>query len=138
MKCKPSVVLCGTAPGPLVGVGPLLLTSSPVGHGLATLVDSMRESIYALRCDSFCLQSAQSKQNRSSKPVLITYIGFFACFHSIFFTCSGFRKGLHSSEAVIGRLVACSERIADDNQTDTPSTVTLAEHMHRELICTCI
>ena len=73
---------------------------------------------------SFCLQSTQSKQNRSSKPVPITYIGFFACFHSIFFTCSGFRKGLHSSEAVI----ACSARIADDNQTDTPSTVTLAEH----------
>ena len=37
-----------------------LASSLRVGHRLATLVDSMRESILALRCNFWCLQGAQS------------------------------------------------------------------------------
>ena len=37
-----------------------LTSSLRVGHRLATLVDSTRESILALRCNFWCLQGAQS------------------------------------------------------------------------------
>ena len=36
-------------------------SSQRVWHGLATVVDSMRESIHALRCGFLCLQGTQSK-----------------------------------------------------------------------------
>ena len=37
-----------------------LTSSLRVGHRLASLVDSTRESILALRCNFWCLQGAQS------------------------------------------------------------------------------
>ena len=42
----------------------LLLSSWRVWHWLATVEDSMRESIHALRCDFLCLQGTQSKRTR--------------------------------------------------------------------------
>ncbi|CAI8041673.1 hypothetical protein GBAR_LOCUS23141, partial [Geodia barretti] len=41
-------------------------SSRRVWHGLATVVNSMRESIHALRCDLLCLQDTQSERTRSS------------------------------------------------------------------------
>ena len=51
-----------------------------VGHRVATLLDSTRESILALRYNFWRLQGTQSCRG---KPVLIMHIGFFACFHAI-------------------------------------------------------
>ena len=38
-------------------------SSRTVWHGLATVVNSMRESIHAIRCDFLCLQDTQSKDS---------------------------------------------------------------------------
>ena len=40
-------------------------SSRRVWHGLATVVDSVRESIHALRCDLLCLQDTQSERTWS-------------------------------------------------------------------------
>ena len=53
---------------------------------IATVVDSMRESIHAVRCDFLSLQGTQSERIRSM------HIGFFACFHGISLERSRFRK----------------------------------------------
>ena len=60
-----------------------------VGHRVATLLDSTRESILALRYNFWRLQGTQSCRG---KPVLIMHIGFFACFHAISLECSRFSK----------------------------------------------
>ena len=48
-------------------------SSRRLWQGLATAVDSMRESIHAIRCDFLCLQGTRSKGIRHGrgKPVLI-------------------------------------------------------------------
>ena len=52
------------------------LAASSALHGLSTVVDSMRESIHAVRCDFLSLM----------------HIGLFACFHDISLECSRFMK----------------------------------------------
>ena len=47
--------------------GVLLMARWRVWHGLATVVDSVRESIHVLRCDFLCLQDTRGR----GKPVLI-------------------------------------------------------------------
>ena len=81
-------------------------SSRRVWHGLATVVDSMRESIHAIRCDFLSPQGTQSEQIWSCKPRAIMHIGFSACLHGISLEHGRFRKiallfsGLCSSEAV--------------------------------------
>ena len=56
-----------------------------VWHGLATQVDSVRESTLALSCDFLSLQGINTEQE-------IMHIGFFACFHGISLKHRCFRK----------------------------------------------
>ena len=65
LKWKPSAN-CACAV-PLMDGWAGLLAQSParVWHGLATVVDSMRESMHALRCGFLFLQGTQSKRIRS-------------------------------------------------------------------------
>ena len=51
------------------------------GHGLGTVVDGMRESIHALRCDFLYVQDTQSERTR---PELID--AFSPDFHAITLT----------------------------------------------------
>ena len=44
-------------------------SSQRVWHWLATVVDSMRESMHTLRCGFLCLQRTQSKRIRSSRLI---------------------------------------------------------------------
>ena len=60
-----------------------------VGHRVATLLDSKRESILALRYNFWRLQGTQSCRG---KPVLNLHIGSFACFHAISLERSRFSK----------------------------------------------
>ena len=55
----------GTANGWMGWAGLLAQSPARVWHGLATVVDSMRESMHALRCGFLFLQSTQSKRIRS-------------------------------------------------------------------------
>ena len=57
-----------------------------VGHRVATLLDSTRESILALRYNFWRLQGSRGK------PVLNLHIGSFACFHAISLERSRFSK----------------------------------------------
>ena len=72
LKCKP-LANCACAVPLIDGLGLLVCvypwspasSSRRVWHGLATVVDSMRESIHALRCDFLCLWGTQIKRIRS-------------------------------------------------------------------------
>ena len=64
LKCKSLAnCACGTA---VDGAGlmrlPMLVARRESDTGLATAIDSMRDSIHALRCGFLCLQDTQSKQ----------------------------------------------------------------------------
>ena len=60
-----------------------------VRQGPATVVDSMRESIHAVRCDF--LQGIYTER-ADQVANAIMHIGFFACFHGISLERSRFRK----------------------------------------------
>ena len=51
---------------------PLYSSLRTVWHGLATVVDSMRESVHALRCDFLCLKIHRATGPGRGKPVLIS------------------------------------------------------------------
>ena len=108
-KCKPSAH--STCSVPLIdGLGQEYAfthglhasSSRRVWHGLATQVDSMQESLHALKCDFLTLQGTQSE---CGKPSAIMHIEFFACFHSILslensrYRTIAFFSGSRSSEA---------------------------------------
>ena len=126
-----------------------------VGHRVATLLDSTRESILALRYNFWRLQGTQSCRG---KPVLICILALSLVFtpylsnavvsaKSPHFSCQN-RHIFHALVALkllvslISRLVACSARIVVDSQTNRqtnrqthrPTTVTLAAHARRGLI----
>ena len=80
------------------------------------------------------------------KPVLITHIGFSACFHAISLERNRFSKiatfffhalvALKLLVSLVSRLLAYSARIVVDRQTDRQTrmtTVTLAAHARRGL-----
>ena len=100
----------------------------------------MRESIHAIHCDFL---SPQSEWIRSRKPSVIMHIGFFTLFSRHISGTQSFlenqpfifqaRVVLKPLVSLIGRLVACSDRISVDTQTDKPTTVTLAAHARRGL-----
>ena len=115
-----------------------------VGHRVATLLDSTRESILALRYNFWRLQGTQSCRG---KPVLICILALSLVFtpylsnavvsanrHIIFHAL----VALKLLVSLISRLVACSARIVVDRQTNRqthrPTTVTLAAHARRGLI----
>ena len=93
-----------------------------VGHRVATLLDSTRESILALRYNFWRLQGTQSCRG---KPVLICILAL-----SLVFTpyLQSFQQNRHINfhalvalkllVSLISRLVACSARIVVDRQTD--------------------
>ena len=100
-----------------------------VWHGLATAVDSMRESIHALRCDFLRLRDKQRERTGRGKPVLISIIGlltWFSCHNS---RTQYFNENRHfKNEASValnllvslfGRFVACGSRNRGNRQTDT-------------------
>ena len=71
LRCQPSAN-CACAEPLIDGLGFLCLrswypasSSQRVWHGLATVVDSKREAIHALRCDSLCFQDTQSDRTQS-------------------------------------------------------------------------
>ena len=112
-----------------------------VGHRVATLLDSTRESILALRYNFWRLQGTQSC------PVLICILAL-----SLVFTpYQSFQQNRHISfhalvalkllVSLISRLVACSARIVVDRQTNRqthrPTTVTPAAHARRGLMMPC-
>ena len=115
-----------------------------VGHRVATLLDSTRESIFALRYNFWRLQGTQSCRG---KPVLICILALSLVFTPYFSNAVVSAKSPHCFHALvalkllvslISRLVACSARIVVDRQTDRqthrPTTVTLAAHGRRGLI----
>ena len=61
--------------------------SRRVLHGVATVVDSIRVSIHALRCEFLCLESKQTR-SRCCKPVLISMLAFSLVFHKVTPECS--------------------------------------------------
>ena len=123
-----------------------MVSSLPrVGHRVATLLDSTRESILALRYNFWRLQGTQSW------PVLICILALSLVFTPYLSNAVVSAKSPHFFHALvalkllvslISRLVACSARIVVDKQTDRqtdrqthrPTTVTLAAHARRGLI----
>ena len=104
--------------------GLLLVAHERVRHGLATVVDSMRESIHAIRCDCMSKVHRASRSGRG-KPCAIWLFRLFSVHISrtksfqenrlIIFQAPIVRNPLVS---LMGRLVACSARISVDTQTD--------------------
>ena len=112
--------------------GLLLVARGELENGLATVVDSVRESIHAIRCDFLCPKGTQSESGSGrSKPSGILHIGFFACF-SLFFQA---RVVMNPLVSLIGRLVACSARISVDS-THTPTTVKGSKVLFDNVLCT--
>ena len=110
-----------------------------VGHRVATLLDSTRESILALRYNFWRLQGTQSCLG---KPVLICILALSLVFTPYLSNTVVSAKSPHYFHALvalkllvslISRLVACSARIVVDKQTHRPTTVTLAAHARRGL-----
>ena len=95
-----------------------------VGHRVATLLDSTRESILALRYNFWRLQGTQSCRG---KPVLICN-WLFRLFSRHISRTQSFQQNRHIIfhalaapkllVSLISRLVACSARIVIDKQTD--------------------
>ena len=120
--CAPLIDGMGQATPPATGL-PLMLSS----QASYVIVSGFRA---ALDLDTYPLSNlirprcAERAKRGRGKPVLIMYIGFFACFHVISLKCSRFSKIASffscpcSTEDVISRLVACSPRIVVDKQTD--------------------
>ena len=125
-----------------------------VGHKVATLLDSTRKSILALRYNFWRLQGTQSCRGR---PVLICILALSLVFTPYLSNTVVSAKSPHFFHALVALkllvsliscLVACSARIVVDRQTDRqtkqthrPTTVTLAAHARRGLITgfiTCI
>ena len=107
-------------------------SSRRVWHGLATQVDSMHESMHALSCG---LQGTQSKWIGRGKPVWLCILAFSLVFTAyISNAVVSFSVVLKPLVSLMGRLVACSARIAE--QTDRPSSVTPAVHARRGLMST--
>ena len=82
-KCKPSAnCACAVSLNDGLGLYSWYPASSSrrVWHGLATVVDSMRESIHAFRCDFLCLQDTQSERTRWRYAFANLHIGLFTCF----------------------------------------------------------
>ena len=99
LKCKPSAN-CTCAVPLIHGLGYYLclLVVSPtsssrrVWHVIATVVDSMRESIHALCCD-LCLQDIHRASRPCwGKPVLISILACRLCFDAITLERSTFTK----------------------------------------------
>ena len=95
-----------------------------VGHRVATLLDSTRESILALRYNFWRLQGTQSCRG---KPVLISILALSLVFTPYLSNAIVSAKSPHYFHALvalkllvslISRLVACSARIVVDTQTD--------------------
>ena len=95
-----------------------------VGHRVATLLDSTRESILALRYNFWRLQGTQSCRG---KPVLICILALSLVFTPYLLNAVVSAKSPHFFHALvalkllvslISRLVACSARIVVDKQTD--------------------
>ena len=95
-----------------------------VGHRVATLLDSTRESILALRYNFWRLQGTQSCRG---KPVLICN-WLFRLFSRHISRTQSFQQNRHIDfhalvalkllVSLISRFVACSARIVVDKQTD--------------------
>ena len=95
-----------------------------VGHRVATLLDSTRESILALRYNFWRLQGTQSCRG---KPVLICILALSLVFTPYLSNAVVSAKSPHFFHALvalkllislISRLVACSARIVVDKQTE--------------------
>ena len=94
-----------------------------VGHRVATLLDSTRESILALRYNFWRLQG---KQSCRGKPVLICILA--RLFSRHISRTQSFQQNRHINfhalvalkllVSLISRLVACSARIVVDTQTN--------------------
>ena len=93
-----------------------------VGHRVATLLDSTRESILALCYNFWRLQGTQSCRG---KPVLICILALSLVFTPYLSNAVVSAKSPHYFHALVvlkllvSRLVACSARIVVDRQTDT-------------------
>ena len=115
-----------------------------VGHRVATLLDSTRESILALRYNFWRLQGTQS-----CRVLICNWL--FRLFSRRISRTQSFQQNRHISfhalvapkllVSLISRLVACNARIIVDKQTNRqtdrhhrPTTVTLAAHARRGLI----
>ena len=131
MKCKPSAN-CACAVSLIDGLGFICLyswypasSSRRVWHGLATVVDSMRESIHALRCDFLCLQDTQSERTRWRYACANLHISSLTCFSRHNFRTQHFYYFKNKASATLnplvslfGRLVARSGRKRGNRQTD--------------------
>ena len=113
-------------------------------HGLVTVVDSLRASIHAIRCDFLSPQGTQS--NRIRSPQCDYAYWLFRLFSRHISRTQSFQENrpflsqarvvLKPLVSLIGRLVACSARISVDTQTqiDRTTSVTLVAHARRGLI----
>ena len=112
--------------------------ATPSAPGLPLMLSSQASYVIvsgfraALDLDTYPLSNlirprcAERAKRGRGKPVHITHIGFFACFHAISLERSRFSE-LKLLVSLMGRLVACSARIVvyrqthgeTDRQTDT-------------------